>query len=360
MKKGFRIISLMTALLPALFALSFTACSRLVYEDEGICVVTYNLRFVYDMNLKWADAFPSEVHSVHLYAFDRDGLYVKDFTAGGEEVDREDYRMRLELEPGKYTLVAWCGLENVGETVSSFTVPVPVVGRTRLEELTCALNTKPEDPAGSCSDERLRFLYHGMLEVDLPEVYNGSFDYTMYLTKDTNHIRIILHQLSGEDMNPEEYSFTIEDANTLLGHDNSMRSPEPVRYRPWAVFAEEAGMAPGEGESGDLIYSKGVVADLSTSRLMADHQNDMMLTITGSEGNQIARVPLLQYALMSREYYEMAYGHTMPDQEFLDRQDEYVFTFFLDASQRWSEMHINILSWRVVVHNYGADSGDRS
>ena len=360
MKNWFRKISLITALLPAVFALSFTACDNPVFEDEGVCIVTYNLRFVYDMNLKWADAFPSEVHSVHLYAFDNRGLFVKEFTANGQPVDLEGYTMQLELEPGRYTLVAWCGMENEGETVKSFTVPVPVVGSTRIEELTCALNTKPVSRAGVYSDERLRFLYHGKLDVDLPKVYNGNFDYTMYLTKDTNHIRIILQQLSGEDMNPAEFDFTIEDTNTLLGHDNSMRSPEVVAYRPWSVVSGEAGMVPEESESGSLVYAKGVVADLSTSRLMAANKDDMRLTVTGTDGNLVARVPLLQYALLSREYYEMAYGHPLTDQEFLDREDEYVFTFFLDASQRWIEMHINILSWRVVVHNYEADSGTQS
>ena len=356
MKSWFRKISLITALLPAVFALSFTACDNPVFEDEGVCVVTYNLRFVYDMNLKWADAFPSEVHSVHLYAFDSKGLFVKDFTANGQPVDIEGYTMQLHLDPGRYTLVAWCGLENVGETVKSFTVPVPVVGQTRIEELTCALNTQQTSRAESYSKERLRFLYHGKLDVELPKVYNGNFDYTMYLTKDTNHIRIILQQLSGEDLNPEEIDFTIKDTNTLLGYDNSMLSPEVVAYRPWATLSGEAGMVPEDSESGDLIYAKSVIADLSTSRLMAGHKDDMRLIITGPEDHEIANVPLLHYALMLREYYEEAYGHRMDEQEFLDREDEYVFTFFLDASRRWVEMHINILSYRVVIYNYEFDS----
>lgn len=343
-------------MLPTVFALSFTACDNPVFEDEGVCVVTYNLRFVYDMNLKWADAFPSEVHSVHLYAFDSNGLFVKDFTANGKPVDIEGYTMQLNLDPGRYTLVAWCGMENEGETVKSFTVPVPVAGQTRIEELTCALNTQQTNRAGSYSKERLRFLYHGMLDVNLPKVNNGNFDYTMYLTKDTNHIRIILQQLSGEDLNPEEIDFTIEDTNTLMGYDNSMLSREVVTYRPWATLSGEAGMEPEDSESGDLIYAKSVIADFSTSRLMAGHKDDMKLTITGAEGNQIARVPLLQYALMSREYYEEAYGHRMDDQEFLDREDEYVFTFFLDASHRWVEIHINILSYRNIIYNEQFDS----
>ena len=353
MKNLIKILPLKSAILLAAFVCLFAACDSLVYDEEGNCVVSYRLRFVYNMNLKWADAFPSEVHSVHLYAFNSNGLFVKEFVANGEAVDSEDYRMELELEPGKYTLVAWCGMENEGVTEKSFTVPQPVAGQTRLEELTCSLNVRSDDTAARFSDSMLRFLYHGILEVDLPKVYNGDFEYTMYLTKDTNHIRIILQQLSGEDMDPEEFTFEIEDANDILGYDNRMLATQPVIYRPWSVLAGEAGIVPEQSTAsrGEIVYADGVIADLSTSRLMADHQNDLMLTITGKD-KTVARVPILQYALMSREYYVMAYGHNMTEQEFLDREDEYLFTFFLDDSHRWVEMHINILSWRLVVRNY--------
>ena len=347
MKNISKLLHLKSAILLAAFALMLSACDRLVYDDEGDCVVNYRLRFVYDMNLKWADAFPSEVHSVHLYAFDSNGLFVKEFTANGEEVDSEDYRMQLELNPGKYTLVAWCGMENEGVTEKSFTVPVPVAGQTRIDELTCALNVKADSSSTNYSDTMLNFLYHGIQEVDLPKVYHGDFEYTIYLTKDTNHIRIILQQLSGEDMDPADFEFRIEEANGLMGYDNRMLGTQPVEYRPWDVLSDEAGIG---GQQSDLVYAKGVIADLSTSRLMANHQNDMMLTIT-SDDTLVAQVPLLQYALMSRDYYVMAYGHSMSEQEFLDRQDEYLFTFFLDESKRWTEMHIQILSWRVVVTN---------
>ena len=40
------------------------------------------------------------------------------------------------------------------------------------------------------------------------------------------------------------------------------------------------------------------------------------------------------------------------DQEFLDREDEYVLTFFL-VNGKWTEdMGIMIHSWRIVRRNY--------
>lgn len=359
MKHIFKIERLAAALvLAATLTALLPSCDRLVFEEEGVCVVNYRLRFVYDMNLKWADAFPSEVHSVHLYAFDRNGVFVKEFTANGADVDSEDYRMQLELEPGHYSLVAWCGMEDEGISEKSFTVPVPVAGQTRIEEVTSSLNVKSDSESAHYSDTMLRFLYHGIMDVDLPQVFHGDYEYTMHLTKNTNHIRIVLQQLSAEDLIPEEFEFRIEEANGVMGHDNSMQSTDVINYRPWNVWSAEAGMVTDDTRSRvELEYADALIADLSTSRLMADHKEDMMLTITTKDkvtGNVkvVAQVPLLQYALMSKEYYEMAYGHKMTEQEFLDREDEYLFTFFLDDTQRWTEMHIRILSYRLVIHNY--------
>ena len=41
----------------------------------------------------------------------------------------------------------------------------------------------------------------------------------------------------------------------------------------------------------------------------------------------------------------------MTDQEFLDREDDYVMTFFLDENYEWISSQILIHSWRVVPNN---------
>lgn len=353
MKNILKIVKpLKSAILLAATVLSLAACDDLVFESEGICEVNYRLRFVYNMNLKWADAFPSEVRSVHLYAFDSRGLFVKDFVANGTAVESEDYRMLLDLEPGKYTLVAWCGMDNEGVTEKSFTVPMPVAGVTRLEELTCLLNTESDSESAIYSDKILQFLYHGIQEVVLPDVHDGDFDYTIYLTKDTNNFRIILQQLSADEMDPNQFHFKIEEANSFMGYDNSMLSQDVVTYRSWDVQPILAGIIPNDGAD-EEVPAQGVIAYLSTSRLMANHLSSMILTITCDEKEEpIARVPLLQYVMLGREYYENVYGYKITPQEFLDRGDEYVFTFFLDETQRWTEMQINILDWRKVIYNY--------
>lgn len=334
-----------------------TSCHNPVFDYEGDCEVHHYLRFVYDMNLKWADAFPSEVNSVNLYAFNDKGLFVKEFLGRGDALSQPGYTMELDLPEGKFTLVAWCGLANDGVEMESFTIPTPKPGVTTLDELTCTLNTLHSGDYAEYSDTEIKFMYHGMLDVNLVDTQDGaSYDYTIYLTKDTNHIRVILQQLSGDDMDPADYDFRLEAPNGEMGWNNALVGDQEVNYLAWEKFAGEAGIFNDEEDipEGNLIYADGVVADLSTCRMMADQKEMMKLTVYNSEdGEVIASVPLIQYALMTKRYYESSYGHQMSDQEFLDREDEYILTFFLDKGNQWISSYIYINSWRIVLKDYG-------
>lgn len=50
------------------------ASCHTVWDDDDCPVETeYRVKFKYDYNMLYADAFASQVHSVTLYAFDADG-----------------------------------------------------------------------------------------------------------------------------------------------------------------------------------------------------------------------------------------------------------------------------------------------
>ena len=320
-----------------------------LYEDEGDCSVYYRLRFRYDMNLKWADAFANEVSSVHLYAFDKAGVLVWQREEQIDPSTAEDYSMLLDLPSGDYRLLAWCGLRNDGEREESFSVPEVIVSKTRMEQLQCALN-RERDESGAYSDAHLYRLFHGTLDVSLPsDEDGGSYDYTMYLTKNTNHIRVILHHLSGEDVDVNQFNFRIEDENGLMAHDNELLEDENITYRPWKLQNGEAGL--GKDNPRAIIHVKGAIADLTVGRMMEKHRKKMFLTITNQEGGTVARIPVIDYALLAKDYYEEEYNRKMDDQEFLDREDDYVMTFFLDENHKWISSQILIHSWRVVLNN---------
>lgn len=353
MLKQLKIFSLLFLL--GTMAVSLSSCD-LMYEEQGDCRSVYRVKFVYDMNLKWADAFPSEVNSVNLYIFDENGIFVKEFAASGEALSKPGFCFEFNDEtipPGKYTFLAWCQNDET-KAAGRFTIPAPVVGQTRLEDMTCTLNTLADAQYPEYSDSRLPFLYHGMIEADLPDVHEGhTYDYTVYLTKDTNHIRIILQELSGDDIDANEFVMKIDAANGRLAYNNQLLPVNPmVTYLPWSLTSDKMGL----GDNGNLTYNYGIIGDLSTSRMMASQEDDFFLTLIRKDTGEevIANVPVIQYALLAKAYYEDAYGHSMTNQEFLDREDEYVMTFFL-YNGKWLSSQILINSWRIVLHDYDLD-----
>lgn len=329
--------------------LAVSSCDSWLYEEEGDCAVYYRLKFRYDKNLKWADAFANEVSSVHLYAFDKSEVLVWQREEQIDPTTAENYSVLLDLPAGDYRLLAWCGLRNDGEHEESFSVPEARVGETRMEQLQCTLNRK-RDESGAYSEEHLYRLFHGTLDVSLPvNDDGGSYEYTMPLIKNTNHIRVILHHLSGEDVNEEDFIFRIDDENGLMAHDNELMPDENINYRPWDILSTEAGI----DKDGNRAISnvKGLAADFTVGRLIETHREKMILSIDTKDGKKVARIPVIDYALMGKEYYEKEYRYPMNERQFLDRLDECVMTLFLDENNNWVSSVIQILSWRVVLSN---------
>lgn len=329
--------------------LAMSSCNSWLYEEEEDCSVYYHLKFRYDRNLKWADAFANEVSSVHLYAFDTSGVLVWQREEQMEPSAAENYSMLLDLPAGDYRLLAWCGLRNDGEQKESFTVPEARIGETRMEQLQCALNRR-HDESGAYSEEHLHRLFHGLMDVSLPvNDDGGSYEYTMPLTKNTNHIRVVLQHLSGEDVNKADFVFRIDDENGLMAHDNELMTDENINYRPWDIQNVEAGIGKDENPDGSKV--KGLVADFTVGRLIETHREKMILSINTKDGKKVARIPVMDYALMGKEYYEEEYNYPMDEREFLDRMDECVMTLFIDENHKWVSSVIQILSWRVVLSN---------
>lgn len=323
----------------AALCLALSSCDDYIYDYEGDCSVTYRLEFRYDKNMKWADAFSQEVRSVRLYAFDTDGELVWQKSESGGALSNDGYAMRLDLPAGSYRLLAWCGLDNASRAAESFSVPEAVIGETRIEELRCRMN-RLHDETGAYSSEHLSPLFHGMIDVNLPASEDkAEITDTMNLTKDTNHIRIILQHLSGEKVDVGDFNFRIEEENGLMDYDNSLMADEMITYRPYSTSSATA------DESVSVA-----VADIAIARLTEDRKT--YLTIDTEDGELVAKIPLTDYALILKDGYE----HEMTDQDYLDRQDEYALTFFLDQNNKWINTSIIINSWRVVLNDMAFNS----
>ena len=74
------------------FAGSLASCNVLTEEDHDCALY---VRFKYDMNMNFADAFQNAVNSVTLYAF-KDGVLAYQRTEEGELLKQNGYRMRID------------------------------------------------------------------------------------------------------------------------------------------------------------------------------------------------------------------------------------------------------------------------
>ena len=336
MKRLARIPGLKIWTLLLFFAGSLASCNVLTEEDQDCALY---VRFKYDMNMNFADAFQNAVNSVTLYAF-KDGVLAYQRTEEGELLKQNGYRMRIDeipyREKHKYDYITWAG-EPDNE---SFTIPVLTVGKSTKEDLFCQLNRAGN---GVVSTD-LEDLFHGMTN---GQDYSRSAssaagdEVVIPLTKNTNNIRIVLQHLSGKPVDVNKLNFTITDKNGKMNYDNMLLGEDVITYKAWHKAQGSAGI--GEQQEGVITEVNLALADLTVARLMADEEP--ILVVTNDEEEMVIRIPLVDYALL---YKRLRY-EDMPDQEFLDRQDEYNMTFFLDENYRWINQFIYINSWKVVL-----------
>ena len=323
----------------ALGCLLLTACDNVIYDYEGDCSVTYRLKFRYDWNMAFADAFAHEVEAVTLYVLDQEGRVIWQKTEEGEALAAEYYAMTVDVEPGTYDLLAWCGTRERG----SFVVP----DTDRKEGLTCTLQRKHDGTGNAYCDQDLDRLFHGYVEGQVFCSQYGVHTYEVPLMKNTNNIRVVLQHLSGEPIDKGQFEFSITDDNGSMDWDNVVLPDEPVTFYAWRV---DAGTAEFEEEvpEGTQSSLSTAIAELTVPRLMTDHADRSRLVIRNREnGETVVSIPLIDAALLVKGYY----NREMSDQEYLDRQDVFSMTFFLDEDDRWMDTYIYINSWKVVLQD---------
>lgn len=322
-------------------ATALASCDSFIYEDEGDCDPYYRVRFVYDMNMKYADAFPQEVNSVTLYLADAaTGAIVWSKHESGEALRNAGYEMEVPVNPGKYNLIAWAGDGHR----THFSVPEANV-HTGLQ---CTLAREHDADGNAVIDHDLDRLYHGKLDgQDFPST-QGIHYFTVPLMKNTNDVTVLLQHVSGAPVDPDIFEFTITDDNGLMDWDNAVLPDETITYRAHETTSGTASFNPDpdaeEGRAPIVDYSA-AIAEHTVARLMKSHEDRTRLTIRNrATGETVLSIPLVKYVLLVKGYHNRPIG----DQEYLDRQDHYSLTFFLDEGNRWVTTHIYINSWKIV------------
>lgn len=291
------------------------------------------MRFVYDYNMEYANAFPSQVDCLTLLVYDKEGNYLETRTAQRQETADENWRMVIDLPTGEYSMLAYGGMECRD---SSFRFSAPE-DQTPMQDLEVFL---PSSFITSPVGYDLHPLFYGSLDVTVEQNSTTYTEETLYMMKDTNDIRVLLANESGLPTDADDFVFSITDNNTRFNYLNEVISTDNVTYRPWVKGNSDAGLLPDD-QPATVAW-----AEFSVPRLMEG--SDAVLAVTRVEdGKEVLRIPLVNILLLLKsEHYSK-----MGDQEFLDRESRWNLTFILTDNGLWAGVSIIINDWIVRLND---------
>lgn len=282
--------------------------------DETLPECRLYVRFRYDYNMEFSDAFASQVNRVDVFVFDKDGTFVIKKSEQGETLGGS-YRMPLPLPAGEYRIAAWAGMSD------DFEMPEPVAGKTTLEELTVRM--KREESL--VHNKALNPLWYGGVHA---VSFTGRQEQTetVSLIKDTNKFRFILQKSGpGEELDINDCLFEIRADNGYYDWNNDLLDDDMISYRPYYL---------------EKVEDVGIVVEMNTMRLL-EHKKVYLTLTRKSDGKELMRIDLIPYLLLTKME-----GHNIPAQEYLDRQSEYAIVFFYNPEL------LNFLSTKIVINGW--------
>ena len=283
--------------------------------DETLPECRLYVRFRYDYNMEFSDAFASQVNRVDVFVFDKDGTFVMKKSEQGETLGGGSYRMPLPLPAGEYRIAAWAGMSD------DFEMPEPVAGKTTLEDLTVRM--KREESL--VHNKALNPLWYGGVQA---VSFTGRQEQTetVSLIKDTNKFRFILQKSGpGEELDINDCLFEIRADNGYYDWSNDLLDDDMISYRPYYL---------------EKVEDVGIVVEMNTMRLL-EHKKVYLTLTRKSDGKELMKIDLIPYLLLTKME-----GHNIPAQEYLDRQSEYAIVFFYNPEL------LNFLSTKIVINGW--------
>ena len=301
-------------------SLIMTSCDSF---NEDLLECRLFVKFKYDYNMEFADAFHSQVDKVELYVFDKDGKFLFKQAEEGSTLGTGSYLMEVKLPVGQYQFMAWAGAHD------SYDITSLQAGVSSITDL--KLQLKREETL--IIDKELEPLWYGEINnVD----FTGTTDQTevINLIKDTNKVRFVF-QGSNEDswgVDVNAYTYEIIESNGYLAHDNSLLGDDNLSFRPYHI--EQKNLAAG-------------IVELNTMRFLAN-RNARFVVTEKATGKKVFNINLTDFLVMTK-----IEGHNMSAQEYLDRESEYKIVFFFADNDPWLVLQININGWTWYFQHEG-------
>ena len=263
-----------------------------------------------------ATSFVDEVQDLSLFVFSSDGFFVGHFSERGDALKQSGYKVDVPIDPGHYKAVAWTGLDDDHYIVSDL-----IPGSSTIEDLEVLLDRDLENR----QDDYLGPVWHGMIE-DIEVKPNVYQVFEVPMRKTNNNFVVVLHDMNGNPIKGDTFTYEIHSANGRMAHDHSLLEDDVLKYG--AYFVETANLSDyDDTKAGAPAVNLTVArAELNTLRLVKG--NPTRLVIRESQGGKLVLdINLIQYILMTREYYEDRVGRKFTDQQYLDYEDKYSILF---------------------------------
>lgn len=322
----------------------FSSCIR---DDDPIdCDVNdcnandINLLFRYTYNTKESDAFGYEAGVVRVWVFDSDSVFVAEYTDAGEHVV-SGFTMRIPSLPlGDYTFVAWAKAMDMDDEYANYKHTEMTRGVSTLTDLTARL----QRGESNCCETRLNGTLSGTVSA---HVNQGSQTVEMDMVKCTNIMRIILMPYRpGQQLDVDDYEFSIAGKSAWLNYDASLYREDPVIYMPYYRENLRGEQTRSLGLGASEVIDNAAVAEINMSRLFLDIAPRFVIKnkVTGDVLMNIN----LTWFLSLQAIGERKEGWS--DQEYLDRQDNYSITFFVDGDTLMKS-HIVVNGWVISLED---------
>lgn len=329
-------------LMGALMALplaGLTSCN-LVREDLAECPThIMELRFVYDYNMEFANAFPKQVDCLSAYIYNSDGeLVTSQIVTDRELLADEEWRMRVELPDGDYQVVAYGGMEC--DNASFIHVNRPHEG-SLLTDLHVQLDY---NALFNADRYRLHNHFYGTTHFTA----DSSIDTraTVEMMRNTNSVQIALQHIDGSIINCDDFIFEIVDDNNDFDFENNLIASGDITYHPWETLNASTGV----DENGEEWHT--ALARFTVSRLVRSKPTTCRLNVyRRADNSTVFSIPLINYMLLFKHgNTDLALDGKMSDQEYLDRENTWNFVFFL-RDNVWLNTRIIVNDWEVRLNS---------
>ena len=313
-----------------LIVLSLALLSSCMNDDMDECFVEF--KFIYDYNILEADAIAKQVDKVTLLLYDENQNLAYSFTKN--YIPNSPITMTFDgIKIGKYEAIAVAQSTKLKGIENNFIYPSIQVGNTKYNDLKFVL------PNEKMSSELNNFLLGSVSEIKI----TPNNTYVLPLKKVTNKIRVVLLDKSDEVLDPAKYNFDLYETvgNNVISYQYQVLQGKLTQYQPYYVKKIETDKIDNGGIN-DFPWA--VAAEFSVSKLIADHPTNLIIKSADEEIINVNVLSLIKLGML------VEYDNKWPYQEYLDRKDAFVLSFFIDG-KTWLSTKIIVNGW-VISNNH--------